>query len=320
MFAQITVIAPGLLGSSVAQAARARGLARRIVIWARRAEVREQIAAQAWCDAAPASRAEAVSGAALVVIAAPVTQIVPLVREIAPSLPPRPALSPFPSGALVTDVGSVKAEICRGAHEALAVASSGGGSGEAGAAGGRGQREGRAHFVGAHPMAGSEKTGWEHGQADLFEGRTCFVTPLAEAGPEATSEAVANANEAVAQFWRALGSRVVRVAPEEHDEIVAHISHLPQALASTLCAALGRQHPDWPQYAGAGLRDTTRIAGSDPQLWRTIFEQNREAVLRALDTYAAELREFRDALARRDYAAVAATLAKGQDTRRHLLA
>jgi len=276
-FPQLTLLAPGLLGASVAQAARECALAQRICIWARREEVRRAIAAQPWCDAAPETPAEAVAEAALVVIAAPVTHIVPLVREIAPHLP---------AGAIVTDVGSVKAAICREAHAALA------------------DRAPQAHFVGSHPMAGSEKTGWEHAQPDLFEGRTCFVTPLAETVPAAS--------ETVARFWAALGSRVVRAAPAEHDEIVAHISHLPHALAATLCAALGRKDAPWPAYAGGGLRDTTRIAGSDPQLWRTIFEQNRAAVLRALDAFEAELRDFRDALARADYDAVAATLARGQ--------
>jgi len=298
MISQLSIIAPGLLGASVAQAAHERSIAKRVSIWARREEVRHQISRQPWCNDAPETLAEAVAYRAeaavaseapsLVVIAAPVTHIVPLVRELAPHLP---------AGAIVTDVGSVKGEICRAAHATLA------------------QLAPHAHFVGSHPMAGSEKTGWEHAQADLFEGRTCFVTPLTETDRQATSAATLAATETVAAFWRALGSKVIRVAPDTHDEIVAHISHLPQALASTLCAALGRKNAAWHTYAGGGLRDTTRIAGSDPQLWRTIFEQNREAVLRALDHFEAELRGFRDALAAEDYDAVTDTLARGQHYR-----
>src|SRR5690606_19389576 len=139
MLDRLTIIAPGLLGASVARAARERNLANRIVIWARRPEVRLQIAEQSWCDEAPAALPDAVAGASLVIIAAPVTHIVPLVSEIAPHLP---------ANAVVTDVGSVKGEISRLGHAAL---------------------HGKAHFVGSHPMAGSEKTGWEHGQAGLFE-------------------------------------------------------------------------------------------------------------------------------------------------------
>jgi len=292
MISQLSIIAPGLLGASVAKAVYEKGLSigvegsaskdvlRTSTIWARREEVRREIVKQPWCDAAPESLAEAVREASFVVIAAPVTHIVPLVRELAPQLPAR---------AIVTDVGSVKGEICRDAHAALAKLAP------------------HAHFVGSHPMAGSEKTGWEHAQAGLFEGRTCFVTPLTETAP--------NATDTVAAFWQALGAKVVRVAPTEHDEIVAHISHLPQALASTLCAALAREDADWHRYSGGGLRDTTRIAGSDPQLWRTIFEQNRDAVLRALDSFETELRSFRDALAAKDYDAITDTLARGQHYR-----
>jgi len=299
MISQLSIIAPGLLGASIAKAVDVRRTAlaakagalvaaepsasrlpQRISIWARREEVRREIVKYPWCDAAPETLAETAANASLVVIAAPVTHIVPLVREIAPHLP---------AGAIVTDVGSVKGEICREAHAALAEAAP------------------HAHFIGSHPMAGSEKTGWEHAQADLFEGRTCFVTPLAATGR--------NATETVAQFWQALGAKVIRVAPDEHDEIVAHISHLPHALAFTLCAALARKNANWHAYTGGGLRDTTRIAGSDPQLWRTIFEQNRDAVLRALDDFEAELRGFRDALTAKDYAAVTDTLARGQHYR-----
>jgi len=316
MISQLSIIAPGLLGASIAKAVDARRTAlaarayavvaaepsasrlpQRISIWARREEVRREIIKQPWCDAAPETLAEAATNAslappseaatltaaranALVVIAAPVTHIVPLIRELAPHLP---------AGAIVTDVGSVKGEICRNAHAALAKLAP------------------HAHFVGSHPMAGSEKTGWQHAQANLFEGRTCFVTPLTETDPRAT--------EIVAQFWQSLGSKVVRAAPSEHDEIVAHISHLPHALAATLCATLAQKNTNWHHHRGGGLRDTTRIAGSDPQLWRTIFEQNREAVLRAIDSFEIELRSFRDALGAKDYDALTDSLARGQHYR-----
>jgi prephenate dehydrogenase len=178
----------------------------------------------------------------------------------------------------------VKGEISRGGHAALAQA--------------------QGHFVGAHPMAGSEKTGWEHGTEGLFEHRTCFVTPL----PETAAHAV----DTVVAFWRELGAEVVTVSPDEHDEIVAHISHLPQVIASSLCAFLSTRNPAWRNHAGGGLRDTTRIAGSDPQLWRSILEQNRDEVLRALRQFEDELHEFQIALANRDYVEVAARLERGK--------
>src|ERR1700690_2822144 len=126
----------------------------------------------------------------MVVIATPVDRVVTLLRQIAPLVK---------DGCVVCDVGSVKGEIARLGHEALG---------------------GRAHFVGAHPMAGSEKTGWEHATAELFERRTCFVTPLPSTDPDAAARVVA--------FWRDLGAEVVSVDPDTHDEVVAHVSHLPQ--------------------------------------------------------------------------------------------
>ena len=272
--AQLTILAPGLLGGSVAQAARAHGAAKRIVLWARRPEARLKLREQSWCDAVADTPEEAVRDASLVVIAAPVDHIVPLAQRIAPALRP---------GAVVTDVGSVKGEIARRGHAALAP---------------------RAHFIGAHPMAGSEKTGWEHGTAELFRRRTCFVTPL----PESDAQAIA----AVVAFWHALGSEVVTVRADEHDEIVAHISHLPQVIASSLCAFLATKNPAWRNYAGGGLRDTTRIAGSDPQIWRSILEQNRDEVLRALRQFQEELHGFQIALANRDYVDVAARIERGK--------
>ncbi|MES2696954.1 MAG: prephenate dehydrogenase/arogenate dehydrogenase family protein [Verrucomicrobiota bacterium] len=272
--AQLTILAPGLLGGSVARAARASGAAQRIVIWARRPETRLQLQSQPWCDAVADTPEDAVREASLVVIASPVDKIVPLTRQIAAALRP---------GALVTDVGSVKGEIARLGHTALAP---------------------RAHFIGAHPMAGSEKTGWEHGTETLFQRRTCFVTPLPESDPAATA--------AVAAFWHALGSEVVTVGADQHDEIVAHISHLPQVIASSLCGFLATKNPAWRNYAGGGLRDTTRIAGSDPQLWRSILEQNRDEVLRALREFEEELHQFQIALSNRDYVEVAARIERGK--------
>jgi len=271
---QLTILAPGLLGGSVARAARERDVAQRIVLWTRRPESRLKLRAQPWCDAVAETPGDAVRGADLVVIAAPVDQIVPLTRQIAPDLAP---------GTLVTDVGSVKNEISLLGHAALAP---------------------HAHFVGAHPMAGSEKTGWEHGTATLFEHRTCFVTPRVDTAAQATATVV--------EFWHALGAEVVTVAPDQHDEIVAHISHLPQVIASSLCGFLATKNPAWRDHAGGGLRDTTRIAGSDPQIWRAILEQNRDEVLRALSGFEVELHGLRAALANRDYVEVAARISRGK--------
>ena len=274
VFDQIAILAPGLLGASVAQGARQFGAAGRVALWARRPETRLQLKSQPWCDRVADTPAEAVSDVQLVVICAPVDQIPALTEKIGPALA---------AGAIVTDVGSVKGEICRLGQKTLGA---------------------RAHFVGSHPMAGSEKTGWEHARADLFVRRTVFVTPL----PETDAKAVAQ----VAAFWKALEADVATVEPDQHDEIVAHISHLPQVLASTLCAALARRDPKWRNFSGSGLRDTTRIAGSDPKLWKTILEQNRDEVLRAVRGYQEELHGLERALANRDWFEVSAILERGK--------
>ncbi|MBA4138643.1 MAG: prephenate dehydrogenase/arogenate dehydrogenase family protein [Opitutus sp.] len=274
MLPRLTILAPGLLGASVAQAARHFGAAKHITLWARRPEIRLKLLTQPWCDAVADTAALASANADLVVICAPVDRVVPLAAEIAPTVS---------SHTVVTDVGSVKGEICRGAPQVL---------------------KGRGAFVGSHPMAGSEKTGWEHGRADLFVRRTVFVTPTEGTEPRAA--------ERVAAFWGALDAEVATVTPDTHDEIVAHISHLPQVLASTLCAALAKREGGWRNFAGGGLRDTTRIAASDPKLWRTILEQNRDEVLRALRGYQDELHHLERALANRDWFEVQAILERGQ--------
>ncbi len=277
VFEQLTILAPGLLGSSVAKAAHARGLAQRIVIWARRPEVRQQLRDQPWCNQVLDTPEEAVRSASLVVLAAPVEKIVELALQIA---------SHLPTGALVTDVGSVKTELCRQCTAAMPA---------------------HATFIGSHPMAGSAKTGWENGSETLFDGRTCFVTPLANTPAPAT--------ETIAQFWRALGATVTTATPEQHDEIVAHISHLPQALATTLCSFLAQKNLAWRDSAGGGLRDTTRIAASDASMWIEIFQQNREEVLRALREFQHELQGFHAALANREWDDLRTRLERGKTYR-----
>jgi prephenate dehydrogenase len=274
MFEQLSVLAPGLLGGSVAKATRHRGLARRIVLWSRRPENRLQLRTQPWCDEVRDTPEEAVRGASLVVLTAPVDGIITLAHSVAPHLA---------AGTLVTDVGSVKGEIARLCHAAMPPG---------------------VHFVGAHPMAGSEKSGWKHATETLFERRTCFITPV-----PATDAA---ALEAVVRFWQELGAEVTTIDPDAHDEIVAHISHLPQVVAASLCHFLAQKNPAWRNFAGGGLRDTTRIGAGDPTMWIEILRQNREEVLRALRQYEDELHTFQAALANRDFAELRARLERGK--------
>lgn len=281
MFQQITILGPGLLGASLAMAVKERGLAARVVTWSRRPESRAKCLNQSWCDAVLDTPEQAVVGSDLVVICTPVQTIVPLLVQI------RPALA---TDALITDVGSTKSLICREAGSAL---------------------EGHsATFLGAHPMAGSEQAGMEHAQSDLFEKAACMLTPL----DQASSAAIVK----LSAFWETLGMTVSIVSPEKHDEIVAHVSHLPHLLASTLCGYLATQDDTWRTLAGGGLRDTTRVASGDPQLWKQILEQNSDEVLRAIEGFEQQLHHLKTALLNQNSLGIVAQLERGKTFRDQL--
>lgn len=284
MIDHLAILAPGLLGASVAKAAHARNLARRITIWARRPETRAALRTQPWAGAIAETPADAVRDAQLVVLAAPVEKIIELAAQIAPALKP---------GAIVTDVGSVKTRICQTCAPAMPP---------------------HATFIGSHPMAGGAKTGWENADKKLFENRTVFVMQPDEKIP-GSALALGLKTAFVCEFWENLGADPVIVTPEQHDEIAAHISHLPQILATTLAGLLGAKNPAWRACAGNGLRDTTRIAASDPGMWIEIFQQNRAEILRALDACQTELAAVRDAFAASDWPALRARLEAGKKIR-----
>jgi prephenate dehydrogenase len=263
VFKQLTIIGPGLLGASLGMAARHYGVVERVQAWARREEVRLACERANWCSLASRDLAEAVTGSDLVVVCLPVDRIVAKVEEMAPHLAP---------GAVVTDVGSTKSRICRHAGRLLT---------------------GETAFVGAHPMAGSEKSGLHHARVDLFRDRACLVTPLEESPPSAV--------EAVLRFWADIGMQVSTETPERHDEIVACISHLPHLLASVLAHQLSQRPEGWKALAGNGLRDTTRIASGQATIWRAIFEENREELLRAMDDFDEHFAAIRSALHNEDW-------------------
>ena len=167
MFAQITILGPGLLGASLAMALKQRGVCERVVTWSRRPETRLKCATQEWCDAVFDSPQDAVAGSQFVVICTPVQTIVPLIQQIADSLAP---------GALLTDVGSTKSLICRESRGILPKS---------------------CEFIGSHPMAGSEQTGMDFARADLFQDAACIVTPLDDNSSQAAQTLI--------RFWQALG-------------------------------------------------------------------------------------------------------------------
>ncbi|MGF1484544.1 MAG: prephenate dehydrogenase [Opitutales bacterium] len=281
VFERLTILGAGLLGGSLLWAAREKGLCRVTAAWSRRAETREACARSAWCDEVYETPQAAVAEADAVVVCVPVERIAPLVREVAPALKPQ---------ALVMDVGSTKGKICASLPPVL-------------------NAEGAA-FVGAHPMAGSEKTGIDHARADLFDDRNAFITPVETTSASMTARAQA--------FWSALGMRVHVTTPETHDAIVAHVSHLPHLVASALAQSLSESPPEWLAASGPGLRDTTRVAGGDPSLWLEIVRENRPAVRAALSTFTASWSALQAAVEAEDDPALEAILTGGQRCRSQL--
>ncbi len=253
MIQTLAIVGVGLLGGSVAKAARAAALARTVVGVGRDARRLERALVDGALDRATTDLDAGVRGADFVLLAAPVLAIEALLGRV---------WRAAPDGATLTDVGSTKAGIVR-RGEALAA--------------------GRPlAFVGSHPMAGSEQSGYGAARADLFEGATVLVTPTDGTEPRAL--------KAVTGFWEALGARVSALDPEAHDRAVAAISHLPHAVADALMDAVARFAPEALEFAARGFKDTTRIAASDPDMWAEIFLANRTAL-------GASLGAFRQALA-----------------------
>jgi len=249
-FEKLAIVGLGLLGGSVAAAARARGLVSHVVGAARRPGPLRHALDAGLVDAV-ATPVDAVVGADLVVLGTPVGSMARVVAEVAPRLS---------AGCLVTDVGSVKASVVETLPGLLPQG---------------------VEFVGSHPMAGSHLRGPEHARADLFEGASCVVTPRAGQDPAAVLR--------IEAFWRALGARVTRRAPAEHDEHVAWVSHLPHLLAFAFADALSAAPTEVGELAGGGFRDFTRIAQSDAELWGEILSLNGKALSGPLNHFSASL-------------------------------
>lgn len=245
-FKKIVIIGTGLIGGSVGKALLEKGLADEVVGVCRRQSTLERgIKEKAFTKGFVDNYAEAVSGADIVVIATPVHTIKQVLKDLADVLKG--------CSTLVTDAGSTKKEIVEYAA----------------------QFKDDFTFVGAHPLAGSEKMGVEYAASDLFQGSVCIITP----GDEVKKED----KDSIEDFWRSLGAKMVTLAPEEHDRNLAISSHLPHVVAYALAGMLGEGLP--AEMIATGFKDTTRIASSDPGLWSDIFMTNRDNVLKALDKY-----------------------------------
>ncbi len=255
LFDTIAVIGLGLIGSSVTRGVKARGLARRLVGYDVSEDVRARASKLGFCDEIATTPQAAVAGAELVVVAVPVGVTAAAVEAVGPSLK---------DGAVVTEVGSVKATVIRKVLDVLPA---------------------RAVFVPGHPIAGTEHSGPDAGFAELFEGRWCILTPC----ERSTEEAVAK----VAALWRALGSAVETMTPEYHDIVLAITSHIPHLIAYNIVGTAADMEEvtqsEVIKFSAGGFRDFTRIAASDPVMWRDVFLNNKEAVLEMLGRFSEDL-------------------------------
>jgi prephenate dehydrogenase len=278
---RLAVVGVGLLGGSVALGARAQGLAREIVGVGRdRTRLEAPLRAGA-VDRVTTDLAEGVRDADVIVLAATVLANERLLADVWPAASP---------AALITDVGSTKRGIVAVAERLAA-----------------GRRQ---LFVGSHPMAGSEKSGYAVARADLFQGATVIVTPTDDAEPRAV--------KGVTAFWEALGARVSALDPETHDRMVAAISHLPHVAAWALVDAVGRFEPGALAFAARGFKDTTRIAASDPAMWSEILLANRDAIVASLGAFRRAVDELERLIAAGDRAGIEARLARMKAARERL--
>jgi cyclohexadieny/prephenate dehydrogenase len=262
IFDKVAILGIGLIGSSLARAIRRAGAAKTIVTFDGNPDHAARALALGVVDAAPDNAAEAVAGADLVIFAVPMGAYAELAALIGPHLAP---------GAIVSDVGSVKMAVIRdlGPHIPEGV-----------------------HLVPAHPIAGTENSGPEAGFAELFQGRWSIVTP-----PPGTDEA---AVQRVADLWRAVGSSVEIMEAGHHDRVLAITSHLPHLIAYTIVGTATDLEATLQQevikFSASGFRDFTRIAASDPTMWRDVFLNNREAVLDVLQRFTEDLTALQRAI------------------------
>jgi cyclohexadieny/prephenate dehydrogenase len=248
LFNRLCLIGVGLIGSSIARVARAKGnLARTVVAHARPATL-ERVRELGIADVVEADPATAVRGCDGVIFCIPVGAFAEVMEKVAPNLMP---------GAIVSDVGSTKGSVVRDLAPLIPPG---------------------VHLVPAHPMAGTEFSGPDAGFAELFEGRYCMLTPLPGTDPAALGT--------ITEFWRRCGSSVETLDVVTHDKIVAIVSHLPHLIAFTICSTADDLAEETKEavlkFAAGGFRDFTRIASSDPTMWRDVFLNNREALLEML--------------------------------------
>jgi cyclohexadieny/prephenate dehydrogenase len=254
-FDRIALIGIGLIGSSLAYDIRRLGLSGEIVISTRSAETLKRAEELSLGDRYTTSSAEAVKDADLVIVSVPVGASESVAKEIAGSLKP---------GAIVTDVGSTKASVIAQMQPHMPP---------------------HVHFIPGHPLAGTEKSGPDAGFPGLFEGRWCIFTPIAGTDQAALKK--------LRRFWETLGSKVDEMDPEHHDKVLAIVSHLPHIIAYNIVGTADDleavTESEVIKYSASGFRDFTRLAASDPTMWRDVCLHNKDAILEMLARFSEDL-------------------------------
>jgi prephenate dehydrogenase len=281
-FSQVAIVGVGLIGGSLGMILRRRGLAASVVGVGRRVENLKTAVEMGAIDRFVVDPKDAVQEADLVVLATPVDTYERHLTEWAASLRP---------GAVVTDVGSVKGRLVERSEQAMPAG---------------------VHFVGAHPIAGKEKTGVAAGSEQLFAGARCILTPTTRTNQEALDR--------VAAMWRETGAIVLTMDPHLHDKILGAVSHLPHVAAFALINALidirdAVPALDLAGHSGGGLRDTTRIAASSPEMWRDIFLWNRDNLVTFIEAYERSLGELKELIRAGDAAGIEKALERAKQER-----
>ena len=286
LFRRVALIGAGLIAGSIARRNREQGgLAAEVVVTARSAETLARVRELGFADRVEDDAAEAVKGADLVILCVPVGACRAVMERIAPHLAP---------GAILSDVGSTKGSVIRDVAPLLPPG---------------------VHFVPAHPMAGTEHTGPDSGFATLFDGRYVILTPIEGTPPEAV--------ERVREFWRRCGSMIECMDPVTHDKVVAIVSHLPHLIAFTICGTADDLSEETREsvlkFAASGFRDFTRIAGSNVDMWRDVFLNNREAVLEMLARFTEDAQAFGRAIRWGQEEFIVDRIERGRKIRRGLI-
>lgn len=262
MFEKIALVGIGLIGSSLARVARRENLARHIAISTRSRATLERAEELDLGDSYSLDPKEAVEGADLVIVSVPVGASGAVAEEIAPALK---------KGAILTDVGSTKASVIAQMQPFVP--------------------EG-VHFIPGHPLAGTEKSGPDAGFADLFRNRWCIFTPLPDTDPDAL--------EKLSEFWRRCGSNIDTMDPQHHDMTLAIVSHLPHIIAYNIVGTADDLESvtktEVIKYSASGFRDFTRLAASDPTMWRDVCLHNRDAILEMLARFSEDLASLQRAI------------------------